>query len=640
MVVSASKAALPTLAAVAVLAALWGVAAGGPPEAGAVEAGGITVTGAPYVGESGAPVTVVIFCDFQSPACRDLHLDVLPGVIGRHVDTGEARMIFMDFATIGERSPDAARAAHCAGEQRSYTRYQGALYGEQASIIDGRWLSDISLIGTAVSVGLNGGTFQECLSTDRHAAKVAARTQAGRDAGVESVPAVFVSVAGWESSLPTDGDGLSAEIESALAASERPDADSGIAASDQDNILAWLVRENTRLKDENMELRAENARLRAIAGPAPGEVTDALEGDVRIGVLVPRSGNLTKQGEEALAGAEQAASRFNDRLEGDNKPWKIRLEVRDTRSDPVVAAEQALLLQERGVRLLAGPTDTRSFGAAAGFASGNGMLIAGCCPDATITGDGIYRLGPPGGQEGRVLASLMADHGIKAAVGVWRHDDGTGAAAAAEFSRLGGTTGGSVRLSTDGGTASEVGELARLVDEMIQAHGRGEVAVFHAGPGIVDVALAASEYDGLLGVRWYSDGWTALNPVLTAWPAPREFADTVGITAVRAIPSAGTGSAALERYVELKTGGPATDYARGMHDAVWITGLALEAAGTQEPGAVSEAFVRAAASSTGGAIGEIDIGEDGGVVGIPYEAWTVRDGGWTNTGPAGRAILP
>jgi protein-disulfide isomerase len=51
------------------------------------------------IGREDAPVTLVQYADLTCPACADFHVDVLPELKARYIDTGKVRLLFRGFPT-------------------------------------------------------------------------------------------------------------------------------------------------------------------------------------------------------------------------------------------------------------------------------------------------------------------------------------------------------------------------------------------------------------------------------------------------------------------------------------------------------------------------------------------------------------
>lgn len=90
----------------------------------------IKIDGNPFLGSLDAPVTIVFWSDFQCPYCRAAEVGgipqipivpAIPEIIKNYVDTGKVRLVFMDFAFLGEDSVTAGL----------YNRSVWALYPNQ-----------------------------------------------------------------------------------------------------------------------------------------------------------------------------------------------------------------------------------------------------------------------------------------------------------------------------------------------------------------------------------------------------------------------------------------------------------------------------------------------------------------------------
>ena len=142
------------------------------------------------IGSVTAPVTIEVWSDYQCPYC---HLEDLlfGGALEReYVMPGIARIVYRDFAFLGQESTDAAVAARCAGAQEAAAqlRYHDALFTFQQGENQGRFVRD-NLVQIAAIAGVpDKAAFEACLDDPAVAKAVADETLAGRDAGVSSTP--------------------------------------------------------------------------------------------------------------------------------------------------------------------------------------------------------------------------------------------------------------------------------------------------------------------------------------------------------------------------------------------------------------------------------------------------------------------
>jgi len=145
------------------------------------------VADAPTLGRADAPVTLIEFSDYQCPFCQRFFATTFPALLRDYIDTGRLRYVFRDYPL--EMHPNArkaAEAAHCAGEQGKYWEMHAVLFQHQQA------LTPPQLAQHARTVGLDGATFDACLSSGRHAAQVDRGLTDGAAAGVRGTPGFVV----------------------------------------------------------------------------------------------------------------------------------------------------------------------------------------------------------------------------------------------------------------------------------------------------------------------------------------------------------------------------------------------------------------------------------------------------------------
>ncbi len=66
-----------------------------------------TQNGSPVLGSPDAPVTIVEFGDYQCPFCQRWNTNTKPPIVDNFIETGKAKLVFVDLAIIG---PDSQKA--------------------------------------------------------------------------------------------------------------------------------------------------------------------------------------------------------------------------------------------------------------------------------------------------------------------------------------------------------------------------------------------------------------------------------------------------------------------------------------------------------------------------------------------------
>lgn len=145
----------------------------------------------PFLGQPNAPVIMVEFADFQCPFCKKFFDQTFQQIKQKYIDTGKVKLIFVDFAFLGQESVDAAEAAKCANDQGKFWEYHDALYTNQSGENLGAF-SLTKLKGFARELGLNQVQFDECLTSDKYEKEVQDEFALAKKYGVNSTPTVFI----------------------------------------------------------------------------------------------------------------------------------------------------------------------------------------------------------------------------------------------------------------------------------------------------------------------------------------------------------------------------------------------------------------------------------------------------------------
>jgi len=144
------------------------------------------------LGNADAPVTVYEYSDFQCPFCRRAAAEIVPQLDTEYLATGKAKLIFKNFAFLGQESVWAAQAAACASDQGKFWEYHRKLYEEQKGENKGAFkVENLKLF--AQQIGLDQAEFNTCFDEGKYAAKIADDLDEGNRRGVNSTPTFFVN---------------------------------------------------------------------------------------------------------------------------------------------------------------------------------------------------------------------------------------------------------------------------------------------------------------------------------------------------------------------------------------------------------------------------------------------------------------
>ena len=383
--------------------------------------------------------------------------------------------------------------------------------------------------------------------------------------------------------------------------------------------------------------------------------------DIKIGLIVPLTGDLGAFGEGMVNGARLAIEEIN--AEGGVLGQALRLAIGDTQTKPQAGVDTAQkLVAIEGVSVLLGAQSSGvTIPVALSVSKVQKVLqISAASTSPTITtlddGDFLFRTVPSDLYQGLALAEVVHETGYRnLAILYVNNDYGDGLARSFEqaFAALGGAT--SVALAYEPGNPSYRGELAAA------ARGGGEALLLIGYPeyGITILRQALEEGyfqkfvfpDGMKSpviieqIGHYLEGAIGTNPAPLAEAAPvQHFRRSYE-----------------ERYGEP----PAAPFIDGVYDALYLVALAMERAKSADRVAIRDAL-RAVAGPPGikvrpgewaeakaliaegrevdyvGAAGDHDFDAAGDVAGT-FAFWRIEDGAFVTIKvfkPGGEGVSP
>jgi len=146
----------------------------------------VTTAGRPEKGGGAkAPVTIVMFSDYECPFCKrgETVVDQIMKTYGDKV-----RVVFRDYPLpMHPNARPAAEAASCANAQGKFWEYHAKLFANQTA------LGEAKLKEYAQALGLDAAKFEQCLKDKPFRAAIDKDLADGAKAGVNGTPAFFVN---------------------------------------------------------------------------------------------------------------------------------------------------------------------------------------------------------------------------------------------------------------------------------------------------------------------------------------------------------------------------------------------------------------------------------------------------------------
>ncbi len=146
------------------------------------------------LGEENAPVTIIEYGDYQCPFCAKFFSGAEQQIREEYVKTGKVKMIYREFAILGDESENASRAAECAKDQGKFWAYHDALFTtEHADGVEynGNLNRDL-FIKLAGQTKLDTAKFTKCYDENPYAKEIANSRTHGQAVGVTGTPSIFL----------------------------------------------------------------------------------------------------------------------------------------------------------------------------------------------------------------------------------------------------------------------------------------------------------------------------------------------------------------------------------------------------------------------------------------------------------------
>ncbi|SEB89578.1 Protein-disulfide isomerase [Nitratireductor aquibiodomus] len=142
------------------------------------------------LGDPDAPVTVIEYASMTCAHCARYHVETLPALKRRYIDTGKVRYVVRGLPT-DPRAEAGLMLAYCAKDD--YFRVSDLLYRTQtqwAWVQDGR----SALLKTAINAGFSQESFEACLTDSKLLDEVRSMRNWGLERlGIEAVPTFFIN---------------------------------------------------------------------------------------------------------------------------------------------------------------------------------------------------------------------------------------------------------------------------------------------------------------------------------------------------------------------------------------------------------------------------------------------------------------
>ena len=361
--------------------------------------------------------------------------------------------------------------------------------------------------------------------------------------------------------------------------------------------------------------------------------------EIVIGALFSLTGNWNTLGRTGQEAFNQAADLINSKMKSGGDSLRIKVAVEDTKMDPELALAALKDLEKKGARIILGPQSSAEVLKIKPYADEHGLIIIS--PSSTahalaISGDNIFRFCPDDVWEGRAVAALMWQDGVRNFISLGRYDAGNSGLMVSTnnaFAALGGRLIGGVRYGTDF-EKDFAAELKYLEEKVRQAKPQfgGSLAIYAAGfdelAGFFDQAAAG--HPALAEVPWYGSDGLAWSRELIKDKIAAEFAEKTGLPN----PVFGLPDKYREKWlpvaqrIKAKTGLEPDAFALSVYDSAIVAALAILGADDQASAAGLRESLTAEAAAYVGITGPTALNEAGDRASGDFDFWAIRQGDW------------
>lgn len=181
--------------------------AGGKPAPVAVNVKDVKTANTPFIGNPDAKAVMAYWSDYQCPFCKQSELSVMPEIIEKYVDTGKLKIVFKDFAFLGQDSITAASYGHAVWDlyPDKYFEWREAVYAAQDEEGD-QGFGDAASIDklTKTIGGIDASKVAAYVAKNKEALvkEVQAETAEGSSFGVNGTPGFIIGKQKIDGAVP------------------------------------------------------------------------------------------------------------------------------------------------------------------------------------------------------------------------------------------------------------------------------------------------------------------------------------------------------------------------------------------------------------------------------------------------------
>jgi protein-disulfide isomerase len=146
------------------------------------------------LGQNKAPVKIKIFSSLTCPHCAHFHINVVPKIKKKYIETGKVQLIFIDFP-LDQIAFNASKLLHCL-DQKKQILFLDTIYETQNKWAAGSSVDDINkrLKEIGISFGIKSNQFDRCLIDESVSDKILnGRIDAHSKYSIDATPTIVIN---------------------------------------------------------------------------------------------------------------------------------------------------------------------------------------------------------------------------------------------------------------------------------------------------------------------------------------------------------------------------------------------------------------------------------------------------------------
>jgi len=146
------------------------------------------------IGPDDAIVKIKVFSSLTCPHCANFHIEVVPEIKKKYIESGKAQIIFIDFP-LDQAAFNASKLLHCL-DQKKQISFLDIIYETQNKWASGSSINDINknLKKIAKDFGISSEQFDTCLVNKVISDKILNdRIEANKKYSIDSTPTIIIN---------------------------------------------------------------------------------------------------------------------------------------------------------------------------------------------------------------------------------------------------------------------------------------------------------------------------------------------------------------------------------------------------------------------------------------------------------------